>query len=129
MSLVDRHATGMLSSVMRALTHMEAHALRGRRPSWQSSAAASAGRFRTGIKPEHAAIGGLRVTGALGTRVVRTTIAGHSTQSRSRSIRGRWMPGTAPLHVSTAHPFSPAEQEALKAYRLAVQAGFYSDWR
>jgi hypothetical protein len=31
MSLVDRHAMGMLSSVMRALTHMDAHALRGRR--------------------------------------------------------------------------------------------------
>ena len=33
MSLVDRHEIGMLSSVMRALTHMEAHALRGRRSS------------------------------------------------------------------------------------------------
>jgi hypothetical protein len=32
-------------------------------------------------------------------------------------------------HVSTAHPFSPAELKRLKAYRLAVQAGFYSDWR
>jgi hypothetical protein len=40
MSLVDRHATGMLSSVMRALKHMEAHALREQRPSSRSSAAA-----------------------------------------------------------------------------------------
>jgi hypothetical protein len=40
MSLVDRHAMGMLSSVMRALKHMEAHALRGQRPSSRSSAAA-----------------------------------------------------------------------------------------
>ena len=39
MSLVDRHEIGMLSSVMRALKHMEAHALRGQRPSWRSSAA------------------------------------------------------------------------------------------
>jgi hypothetical protein len=31
MSLVDRHKMGMLSSVMRALKHMEAHALRGQR--------------------------------------------------------------------------------------------------
>jgi hypothetical protein len=36
---------------------------------------------------------------------------------------------TAPLPVSTAHPFSPAELERLKAYRLAVQAGFFSDWQ
>ena len=40
MSLVDRHAMGMLSSVMRALKHMQAHALRGQRPTWRSSAAA-----------------------------------------------------------------------------------------
>ena len=33
MSQVDRHAMGMLSSVMRALKHMEAHALHGRRSS------------------------------------------------------------------------------------------------
>jgi hypothetical protein len=39
MSLVDRYAMGMLSSVMRALTHMEAHALHGQRPSSRSSAA------------------------------------------------------------------------------------------
>jgi hypothetical protein len=40
MNQVDCHETGMLSSVMRALKHMEAHALRGQRPSWRSSAAA-----------------------------------------------------------------------------------------
>jgi len=40
MSLVDRHAKGMPSSVMRALTHMEAHVLRGQHPSSRSSAAA-----------------------------------------------------------------------------------------
>jgi hypothetical protein len=39
MSLVSCHEIGMLSSVMRALKHMEAHALRGQRPSWRSSAA------------------------------------------------------------------------------------------
>jgi hypothetical protein len=40
MSLVSCHAMGMLRSVMRALTHPEAaHALRGQRPSSQSSAA------------------------------------------------------------------------------------------
>jgi hypothetical protein len=40
MSLVDRHEIGMLSSVMRALKHMEVHALRRQRPRWRSSAAA-----------------------------------------------------------------------------------------
>ena len=141
MSLVDHHAIGMLSSVMRALKHMEAHALRGQRCSWRLCAAvgsaidvamgpvASAGRFRTGTKPEHSPIGGLRVTTAIGTSVVRTMIVGPSTQSRSRSIRARWMLGTAPLHVATAHPFSPAELQRLKAYRLAMLASFFSDWR
>jgi hypothetical protein len=38
MSPVDRHAMGMLSSVMRALKYSEAHALRGQRPSWRPSA-------------------------------------------------------------------------------------------
>jgi hypothetical protein len=40
MSLVDRYAMGMLSSAMRALTHMEARVLRGRprRPSGPQSA-------------------------------------------------------------------------------------------
>jgi hypothetical protein len=40
MSLVDRHTTRMLSSVMRALKHIEAHALRQQHSSWRSSAAA-----------------------------------------------------------------------------------------
>lgn len=41
MSLVDRHAMGMLSSVMRALKHMEAtHALRRQHPLRRLSAAA-----------------------------------------------------------------------------------------
>ena len=39
MSLVSCHEMGMLSSVMRALKHMEAHALRRQRASWRSSAA------------------------------------------------------------------------------------------
>jgi hypothetical protein len=39
MSLVSCHEIGMLSSVMRALKHMEAHALSGQRPSRRSSAA------------------------------------------------------------------------------------------
>jgi hypothetical protein len=39
MSPVDHFAIGMLSSVMRALTY-EAHALRGQRLSWRSSAVA-----------------------------------------------------------------------------------------
>jgi len=120
MSLVDRHAMGMLSSVMRALTHTEAHALRGQRTSGQSSTAARVVR--------HLRDHGTRPL-AVGPCVVRTTIEGHSTQSRSRSIRGRRMLGTAPLNVPTAHPFRPAELERLKAYRLAVQAGFFSDWR
>jgi hypothetical protein len=52
MSLVDRHAMGMLSSVMRALTHMEAaHALRGRRSTWQSSAAAVRSAINVAIRP------------------------------------------------------------------------------
>jgi hypothetical protein len=41
MSLVDRHAIDMLSSVMRALKHPEAHALDGQGPSGWSSAAAA----------------------------------------------------------------------------------------
>jgi len=140
MSLVDRHEIGMLSSVMRALKHTEAHALRRQRPSWRSSAAvvgsaigvavgpaASAGRCRSGTRL-NTLRGGLRVTTPIETSVVRTTTVGHSTQSRYRSIRARWMLGTAPLHVSTAHPFSPAELERLKAYRLAVLTGFFSDW-
>jgi hypothetical protein len=40
MSQVDRHAIGMLSSVMQALKHTEARALRSHRPSSPSSAAA-----------------------------------------------------------------------------------------
>ena len=47
MSLVDRHAMGMLSSVMRALTHTEAHALRGRR----SSAAAVRSTIGAAMRP------------------------------------------------------------------------------
>ena len=39
MSPVDCHEMGMLSSVMRALKHMEAYALYGQRPSWRSSVA------------------------------------------------------------------------------------------
>jgi hypothetical protein len=39
MSLVSCREIGMLSSVMRALTHMDAQVLRGQRPSWPSSAA------------------------------------------------------------------------------------------
>jgi hypothetical protein len=120
MSLVDCHSMSMLRSVMRALTHPEAHALRGQRSSEQSSTAALVVRHRRdhGTRPL-----------AVEPCVVRTTMEGHSTLSRSRSIRGRRMLGTAPLNVPTAHPFSPAELERLKAYRLAVQAGFYSDWR
>ena len=47
MSLVDLHDIGMLSSVMRALKHVQVHESRGQRPSWRSSAAAvgSAGPF------------------------------------------------------------------------------------
>jgi hypothetical protein len=142
MSPVSCHAIGMLSSVMPALTHTEAHALRGQRSSRRSSAAAvgssigvavrpaaGAGLLRAGAKPEHAPIGGSRVRAPGGPRVVRTTIVGQSTQSSFRSIRATWIPGTASLRVSTAHPFSPAELERLTTYRLAVQAGFYSDWR
>jgi len=137
MSLVERYAIDKRSSVMRALKHMEAHALpRHRlaaavRPAIGVAVgpAACAGQFRAGIQPEHAPIGGSRVRAPGGPRVVRTTIVGQSTQSRFRSIAARWMPGTASLRVSTAHPFSPAELERLKTYRLAVLAGFFSDWR
>jgi len=88
MSLVDCHEMGMLSSVMRALKHMEARALRGQRPSVAAAGsaigvavgpAASAGRCRTGTKPEHAPIGGLRVTTPIGT---------HHRSSRIPSRRG-----------------------------------------
>jgi hypothetical protein len=51
MSPVNRHAMGMLSSVMRALKHMEAHVLRGQRPSWQSSAAAVRSAIGVAIRP------------------------------------------------------------------------------
>ena len=50
MSLVDRHAIGMLSLVMRALKYMEAIGL-------AMAAVASAHRLRTGTKPEHAPTG------------------------------------------------------------------------
>jgi hypothetical protein len=55
MSLVDRHAMGMLSSVMRALKHMEAHALRGERPSSRSSAAAGGSEIEVAMAPVQAA--------------------------------------------------------------------------
>jgi hypothetical protein len=51
MSQVDRHAMGMLSSVMRALTHMEAHALRGQRPASRSSAAAVGSAIGVAMRP------------------------------------------------------------------------------
>ena len=122
MSPVDRREIGMPSSVMRAPKHMEeAHALRGQRASWRSFAAALVVRDRR----DH---GSRRL--AVGPCVVRTTIVeGHSRQSACRRIRARWMLGTAPVPVSTTYLFSPAELERLKAYRVAVQAGFYSDWR
>jgi hypothetical protein len=63
MSLVSCHELGMLSSVMRALKHREAHALHGQPLSGRPSAAAvgsaigvamrpvaSADRFRTGTR-------------------------------------------------------------------------------
>jgi len=50
MSLVDRHEMGMLSSVMRALKHMEVHALRRQRPRWRWSAAAVG---RCGLSPRN----------------------------------------------------------------------------
>ena len=121
MSLASCHEMGMPSSVMRAPKRMEeAHALRGQRASWRSFAEALAVRDRRDRGSRRLAVGPC---------VVRTTIVeGHSRQSASRRIGARWMLGTAPLPVST-YSFSPAELERLKAYRLAVQAGFYSDWR
>ena len=51
MSLVDRHERGMLSSVMRALKHIEAHALRGQPPIWRSSAAAVGSAIGAAMRP------------------------------------------------------------------------------
>jgi predicted protein tyrosine phosphatase len=52
MNLVDRHEIGMLSSVMRALKHMEeAHALRGQCPSSRSSAAAVGSAIGVAVGP------------------------------------------------------------------------------
>jgi len=59
--------------------------------------------------------------------VVKNTVVGHSLQSRCRRIRARRTLGNAPLHLP-AYPFSPAELIRLNAYRLAVLAGFFSDW-
>jgi len=71
MSLVDRHAIGMLSSVMRALKHMEAaHALRGQRRSSRSSAAAVGSAIGVAMRPvvQPAAVQEASPTGAPRTR-------------------------------------------------------------
>jgi hypothetical protein len=51
MSVVARHAIGMLSLVMRALTHTEAHALRGQRSPSRSSAAAVGSAIGVAMRP------------------------------------------------------------------------------
>jgi hypothetical protein len=80
MSLVDRHAMGMQSSVMRALKHMEAHALPGQRVGLVRCS-------ERGLRRSHIPIGGITMTTAIETRVERTTLVGRSTVSACRSNR------------------------------------------
>jgi hypothetical protein len=70
MSQVDRHAMGMLSSVMRALKHMDAHALRGRR----SSAAAVGSVIHVAMRPV-AQPAGVQQASPMATPPTRSTVS------------------------------------------------------
>jgi hypothetical protein len=88
MSLVERQEMGMLSSVMRALTHMEAHALRGQRPSWRSSAAAVRSAIGVATRP-------VVQPGAVPQATPTATPRTRSTVSPAGSVRG--ISGFGPL--------------------------------